>query len=140
MSRERIRQDVATAVDALVDTYNLTANPPLVVEYDNRIVVDTTKQVEPFMCVSLQFNDAYQPELQQKLHRFMGFIKLSVASKEGSGTAKANAILDYFYPKLHATRHGTVRTLMADVVPDKPHLGWIYQTMVIPFWSDQPNG
>ena len=139
MSREQIRQDVNTAVQAIVTSYNLTVAKPLVVEYDNRIVVDTTTQVDPFLCVSLKFNDAFQPELQQKLHRFMGFIQLSVASKEGAGTAGANKILDYFYPKLHATRLGTVRTLMADVMPDRPHLGWIYQTMAIPFWSDQLN-
>lgn len=139
MSRENIRETVANLVAGLVTQYTTDTGKQLIVEYDNRIVVDTTTQEEPFLCVAVEFKDAIQPELTKRIHRFIGFIRVSVASKVGDGTAKSNQILDYFYPKIHGKDHDKVRCLMADVMPDRPHLGWVYQTMAIPFWSDQPN-
>jgi len=137
MGRETIRVDIVTAVKAAADLFTTW---PLKVEYDNILVVDTSTQTDPFLCVEIKHTDAYQANLGPgALHRYMGFIILSAVVKDGSGSSKANQLLDFLVPKLHGKTHGTVRTLLAESAPTKPHLGWQYFPMLIPFWSDQPS-
>lgn len=141
MGKEAIRQAIVTKIEALRSGYTDAAiTGPLIVEYDNNLIVDTQKQSEPWMCVNIKFISAEQMELSDNPHhRFMGQIEIAGVQKEGSGSAAANRITDYFYPRLHRTAFGPVRTYMADTGPMHPHVGWCYYPMLIPFWSDQ-NG
>lgn len=138
MSREAIRTDVVTAVEAA--KIGFTPGYTLVIEYDNRIIVDTKTQTDPFMCIKLFLLDAHQSNLgDNPLHRVTGQIHIQAAVPEGEGTRKANEILDWFVPKLHRKALGSIRTFMSVPAKPTPHLGWEYHTAIIPFWTDQPG-
>ena len=136
MGRETIRRDITAAVKAAVeDLY-----PAMIVEYDNRIVVDTGSAQEPFLTCNIRFIDSEQREIApDAATRYMGQIELAVAVKEGQGVSDAYKIIDALNPRLQRKALGTVRTYTAQAVRDKPHLGWIYYPTLIPFWSDQPS-
>lgn len=135
MSQEQIRQDLITAVKALQGSF--TGTYPLVVEYDNIIIVDTQTQVNPFLQVSVKVVSMEQADLADNpIHRVTGQLILAAAVKEGSGVKAANELLDHFYPKLHRKAHGCVRTYMATVAPVVTHLGWVYKPVIIPFYAD----
>ena len=135
MSREQIRKDIVTAIDALKAGF--PGGYPLLIEYDNILLVDTQTQVNPYLRVDLKFIDMAQADLSDNpTHRVLGQIILGAGVKDGGGTKSANVILDYFYPRLQRKSFGIVRTSMATVGPDVPHLGWLYSPMVIPFRAD----
>lgn len=135
MSQNNIRQAIVTAVEAAKVGAPVL---PLVIEYDNRIIVDTQTQTLPFLCVNVVFMDAFQADLSNTpIHRFVGQIHLAAAVKAGAGSADALKLLDFFYPQLQRKALGIVRTYMAKSAPMTPHLGWNYYTMLIPFWSDK---
>lgn len=137
MSLNQIRSDMTAAVEAAASTFSAY---PLIIEYDNKIIVDTAKQVNPFLQVRMKLLDGYQMELANKPHhRLVGQIELAAVVKVGAGSAKAYQLLDHFYPKLHKTRLGTLRTMMALPGPVKDHLGWSYYPVLIPLWVDQPT-
>jgi hypothetical protein len=138
MSLETIRTDIVTAVEAAKAGFNLGYT--LVVEYENRIVVDTKTQTNPFLTVETIILDGSQLEIANAPHhRLLGQIHIAAAVPDGSGASQANRLLDWFIPKLHGKTFNTVRTKLA--VPSKPipHLGWQYYGVAIPFWSDQPS-
>lgn len=135
MSLERIRQDLAGAINALKAGYVSTY--PLVIEYDNILIVDTQTQVNPWLRVDIKIIDMEQADLSDNpTHRIKGQLVLGAAVKEGGGVKAANQILEYFYPRLQRRTIGTVRTNMATIAPVSPHLGWLYTPVIIPFWSD----
>lgn len=135
MSLELARQDIVTAIEA-AKVGAPVAN--LVIEYDNRILVDTATASGPFLSVRILNLDAYQADLSANaIHRFEGQIHLAAAVKEGSGAAAANTLLDFFYPKLQRKQFGSVRTHMAKTAKPVPHLGWVYYPVLIPFWFDR---
>lgn len=138
MSLEVIRVDVVTRIEQLKATFS--GGYTLLIEYDNRIVVDTKTQKDPFLCVKVKFLDAEQANLSSNpTHRFYGQIHLAAAVPEGSGVSKANLLLAHFYKGMQHSAFGSVRTLMAMPAPPRPHLGWEYYAMAVPFWSDQPS-
>ena len=135
MSLETARQSLVTAIEAV---RGAAPGAPIVIEYDNRIVVDTQTQTAPFVCVQIMFMDSYQADISSNpIQRVIGQIHLSAVVKEGKGSAQALALLDYFAPLLQRKQFGTVRTLMSDMAPSKPHLGWRYYPILIPFWYDK---
>lgn len=138
MGLEAIRVDLTTAVEAAKASF--AGGYPLVIEYDNRIIVDTKKQTNPFLCVEFKFLSAEQTALgDSPEQRFWGHIVLSAAVPEGAGKASAHKLLEHFYPKLQRKSFGSVRTTMSTMAGDRPHLGWVYVTVLVPFWSDQPS-
>jgi len=133
MSLEVIRKDIVTAIDAVKTAYG----KPLVIEYDNIVIVDTTTQVEPFLTVEIKITDSYQVELSNTpLKRYIGSVIVAAAVKQGKGSASGLKILDFFTPRLERKRFGTVRTHIAAAAPKREHLGWCYFAVSIPFWSD----
>lgn len=135
MTLEAARLAIVTAVDAAKTGAPVS---PLIIEYDNRILVDTQTQTKPFLCVKIIFIDGYQADLSESpTHRVFGQIHLAAAIKEGQGSALALGLLDHFYTRLQRKQFGIVRTMMADMAPVKPHLGWNYYTVLIPFWFDK---
>lgn len=134
MGMETIRQAVVTALEAA--KIGTPGGVPII-EYDNRIIVDTQTQTAPFVQCRIIMQDSEQADLNAKpIHRVYGQIHLAVAVKEGAGSATASTILDYLYPQLQAKTLGVVRTKYAKLVQPVPHLGWVYLPAVIPFWSD----
>jgi hypothetical protein len=135
MSQEAARQAIVTAVEAAKTGAPV---PSLVIEYDNRIIVDTQTQSAPFLRVEIKYLDSYQADISHSpIHRFEGYISLQAAVKDGSGAKEANGLLEHFYPQLHKRSMGIVRTKMASAVPERQHQGWWYYSFNIPFWFDR---
>jgi hypothetical protein len=131
---EQHRQSIVTAIEAA--RVGFTAYP-LVIEHDNRNMVDTATQLNPFLAVNLRFLDGAQADLSTNpIHRKIGQIHLQAAVKEGSGTAKAYELLEFFYSALQAKQFGGVRTRMASFAREQEFKGWVYYPALVPFWTD----
>lgn len=137
MGLETIRVDIVTAMSAAA---TLFTTYPLTVEYDNREVVDTKTQENPFLTVEIKMMDGEQANLaNQPTHRMYGQIHICAVVPKGAGRAAANVLLDHFYAKIQRKTLGSVKTEMAVPADKKEHLGWIYYPVLVPFWSDQPT-
>jgi hypothetical protein len=134
MSLETVRQSIISAIEtAKVGCPNGVP----IIEYDNRIIVNTQTQSVPFLCVQIKLLDGVQADLNvNPIHRIYGQIHISAAVKEGDGSALAYTMLSHFYPQLQKKQLGDVRTAMYTFAPTRPHLGWVYYPILIPFWSD----
>lgn len=133
-TRESFRQAVVTAVEA---RKALWPGFTLVVEYDNRIIVDTQTQTNPFLCVEIQYIDGEQVDLGgNPNHRTYGQLTVAAAVREGGGSKQANELLDHFYPALHLTTIDGARMWGAKPEKTKPHRGWVYYPVSIPFDFD----
>lgn len=133
MTREEIRLAVVTLVETRKATWSAY---PLVIEYDNRILVDTQKQTNPFLCVSIVYISGEQLELAGVNHRVWGQVHVSAAVRVGEGSGKANELLDHFVPALHMRAISNLRLWGASPVRDRPHLGWVYYPVLVPFEAD----
>lgn len=134
MSLEAIRSSVATAIASIATTFTAYG---LKVEYDNRIVVDTRAQTNPFLRVETRLVNGEQITYgTDPTHRIYGQIHLAAAVRAGTGRAEANKLLDHFYPKLHRKRLGVVRTFAAVPAKELEHDGWVYYPILVPFYSD----
>lgn len=92
------------------------------------------------MCVKIKLIDGEQADLSSNpMHRVWGQIELAAAVKENSGSTKALALLNHFYPALQMTALGLsprVRTKAATFAASTKASGWVYTPVVIPFWCD----
>lgn len=135
MSLETIRQNLVTAVETAKSTF---VTYPLVVEYDNRQLVDYSTQTNPFLCVEVKFIEGEQADLSSApIHRYYGVLLLVAKGKVGSGTAKLLTLLDHFHPLLQRGSFGMTRTHMATFAPAKEADGWLGIGVVIPFRADK---
>ena len=134
-SREDVRQAIVTAIEARKASW---ADNTLIVEYDNRELVNRDTHVNPFLCVELLYIDGYQASLfPDPVHRILGTIILTAKVKQGSGSKAANDLLDHFYTAIHLTDTITpIRTHAAKLVRAKSEAGWVGESAVIPFWYD----
>lgn len=136
MSLDLIRTDIVTAIEARKTTFS--GGYTLVIEYDNVLLVDTRTQTNPFLSVEVKFIQGEQADLSDApLQRVYGQVLLSAAVPEGSGSSKALKLLDHFAAGLQRKTLGTVRTHVSSPSQMRPHLGWAYFTVSLPFWSDQ---
>ena len=134
MTLELARQAIVTAVEAA--KAGCPGGVPII-EYDNRILVDTQTASVPFLCVEIHFIAGEQADLNAApRHRFYGQIHLKAAAKEGDGVAKQLAMLTHFYTQLQRKQFGTVRTKSSTMAPKMTHKGWLYYPCLIPFWLD----
>lgn len=137
MSLVQARADLVTAVEAVRAAYVTATGQPLLVDYDNRDSVSQHEQHETWLDVNVKFVDAYQGDLNRKpFHRHIGVLVLEANTKEGLGSAKNLALLDFFYTRLHGRTHGIVRTLLTDMRPDRKADGWYKSNVGVPFWFD----
>jgi len=135
VTREQVRVALATKINS---TLALWADYPLEVEYDNKMTVNRATQSNPFLCVSMVYMDGEQIALGENGgNRVMGVIVLEANVKEGSGTAQANTLLDFFYPVVHKTDSMPPLRTQAAKFSSKPAKdGWVAQAALIPFWYD----
>jgi hypothetical protein len=130
---EQHRQSIVTAVEAAKVTFTAY---PLVIEYDNRMLIDHATQVNPYLCVEIKFLGGAQADLSTNpLHRKIGQIHLQAVVKEGDGTAKAYQLLDHFAPLLQRQNLGAIRTQMTTYVREARQKGWVYYPAIVPFWT-----
>lgn len=131
---EDYRKSIVGAIEATKLTF--AGGYPLVIEYDNRILVDTQKQTDPYLQVEIVYLGAEQADLSENpIHRLTGMIILTAKVKEGGGTAELNKLMEAFYPALQRKNFGDVRTFMSDIVTAKAQTkdGWVGLPVTIPF-------
>ena len=132
-----LRNNVVTAVQGKAAAFTAY---PLMIEYDNQLVVDTVTQSDPFLCIKIKFLDGEQADLSSNpMHRVFGQIHIAAAVKENAGSVKALELLNFFYPSMQMTALGLsprVRTKAATFATPTTHNGWVYTPVVIPFWCD----
>ena len=131
---ESARAAIATAVDTASAG---SPTPNLVIEYDNRMLVDTATASAPFLRVEVAYAAGYQADLSATpIHRFSGNIVLSAVVKEGQGSSDALKLLAHFYLALQAQQFGPVRTRKCSPGGSQAFKGWVYHRVFIPFWFD----
>jgi hypothetical protein len=108
---------------------------PLVVELDNRDVVDQATQSYPYLSVQIvpmgggQADIGARPLVEQR-----GQILLYAAARVGTGAAGADALLDFLTDYFDMKTVGPVRCHA--VVATEPHdlKGWHYTPAIIDYW------
>lgn len=135
ITREDARTALVTRIESIKS--NWTAYP-LLVDYANTATVNLSTQADPYLGVSIVYQDGVQIDLSTTpSHRFMGTIVLDAYVKEGAGMRQANELLDFFFPHLHMT--DTVfpfRTMAARFASKGVKNGWLCESAIIPFWFD----
>ena len=135
MSLDLARQNIVTAVEAAL--VGMPGGAPIV-EYDNRVIVDTQTQVEPYLIVNIVFFDGWQADLSNSpIQRILGQLQIIAVAKEGDGSAKPLQVLDYLYPQLQRKSLGIVRTDTVKPIKMKSRLGWCGYPVIIPFRFDK---
>ena len=105
------------------------------VQYDNRNLIDTRTQIEPFVSFNILNINGQQLDLSNRpMSAQYGQIVLSVMAKENTGTSKVNVLLDYFLPWLELKELGAVRTHTGMGAKSFEKNGWEGHPIVIPFW------
>lgn len=138
MSRETVRAALTAAVEAAKASFS--PGYALVIEYDNRVLVDTKTQKDPFLVVRVVFEDGEQADLAPKpIQRLYGRLELAAAVPEGAGAKLANQLVDHFSAALQMKQFGPVRLRMASPAKDFPHLNSRYYPTHLPFWADIPT-
>ena len=84
---EQARIDITTAIEAAKTGAPIS---PLLIEYDNRIVVDTQTQTKPYLAVHIKFMDGSQADLSKSpIHRMLGQIHIAAVAKAAAGAKEA---------------------------------------------------
>lgn len=137
MTQEAARQALVTRIEALKNTF--TGGYPLIIEYDNREVVNRATQSDPFLCVKLVYQDGSQASLGPTADsRVFGTIVLEANVKIGAGIKAANELLEHFYPSVHQRDDmPPLRCWSARLVTPRPEGAWAKSVAVIPFWYDR---
>ena len=136
MSREAARIDITTAVSAAASAWIAY---PMVVDYENRELVDYALQVKPFLGVDLVYHDGEQMDIGvSPLVGAYGSIALAVCVPEGKGTSEPNLVMDYFTSNLQLKQWSLVRTGVARPQPSVSRKGWYCLVTLINFWYYEP--
>lgn len=131
---EQHRQSIVAAIETAKTTFT---DYPLVIEYDNRMLIDHSTQINPYLCVDIRFMAGEQADLSvNPIHRKIGQIHLQAVVKEGAGMAKALQLLDHFSPLIQRKTLGGVYTRMATFTKEQMYKGWVYYPAIIPFWTN----
>jgi hypothetical protein len=131
MSLELYRQQLVTEIELHKASFT---DYSVVVEYDNRTIVDTQLQKNSFLSAEIMYIDGYQADLSNKpVHRIIGMLVLTAKTREGAGTAEGYKLLEHFYTRLQWKVVGKVRLDMAKMVRPRLLNGWWGVSATIPF-------
>lgn len=129
--------DARAAIYSRLDTLMTASYASIPVRYENRLDVDLSAQVEPFLGVELIFNDGVQASLgRQIIVRYPGAIYLSVFTKQGEGIADALTLLASLADTFKTVTFSGVVCSAPRPLPARPHQGWYVHTLRVPFHFD----
>lgn len=135
------QDDIRAAVVAEAEVIKaLFTDYPLVIEYDNRVMVESATQEDPFLCLEVVTHAGRQADLSSNpIHRLVGHVILTAKVKVGEGTKRQTDLLEFFYTRLQRRKLGPAILEMADF--DKPRTvkGWVGYSALIPFRADILN-
>lgn len=134
MSFEAARSDIVGAAEVAKAAW---AGVPstLLVEYDNLRLIDVDKQVEPYVCVEINYIEGKQLSLGLvKTVADYGQIHVVVHTPAGAGSLVAKKLLDHFRAYFELKTFSVVRTRAAMGAPTFPKDGWECTPLIVPFW------
>jgi hypothetical protein len=137
MSRTAARVDIVTAVQAAATSF---AAFPVVVDYDNKNMVDYAAQVKPYLAVDIVYYDGQQMDLGiNPLVGAYGQIALAVCVQEGKGVLPSELLMDHFVSNLQLKQWSLVKTHAAKPQPSVVRKGWYCTVTLINFWYHEPS-
>ena len=126
----------ATEIRAIFEQIRLDWSAyPLLIEHDNRNVINLATQQNPFLCVSIinlggqQFDLGAKPRTRQ-----FAQIHIAAAVKQGKGTADLDSLLDFVGTYFNMKDLTTVRCQSIALMKDKLEKEWYYRPAVIGFY------
>ncbi len=129
------RSDIMTVMDAIVAAWT---DYPLLVEAEDRDVVDQSSQTNPYVTVEIRNLSAIQKDLADRpLVEQRGQILITVMTREGTGTVVPNKLIDFITPYFDMKAFSLVRTHPVEIYPAKYALGWRLAPMLINFWYNR---
>lgn len=135
MSLELARQAITSRIEQVKAQYT---NPNIIIEYDNRTLVDRATQKDPFIMVDILYLSGEQASIGLDTYvRTYGQILFSSCVKENTGLKAAAEIVDFFSARLEIREFNSVRTFGASPQKFQETLGWYYLPVVIPFYFDR---
>lgn len=134
MSFAAARSDIVTASQAALAAWAGSPSP-LVVTYQNQVLVNVDTQVDPYLCVDIHFLDGRQLSMGATKDLIdYGQVQLVAHAKENSGTLVSQQILDHFRTFLELKSFSLVRTQAGRGSMSYLRAGWLCTPLVIPFW------
>jgi hypothetical protein len=133
-------ESARAAIVSHLKTYLDSAHPSLVVQYDNRDVVNVETQTEPYLCCEVTFMDGEAGSIgSEPLGRYYGAVWLSINVKQGDGSAEALTLLGelagLFKSQMLAN---LVYTGVPRPLPGRPGAGWWVSSLRVPFRIQRP--
>lgn len=134
MSFEAARSDIVGAAEAAKAAWAGVPSP-LLVEYDNLRLVDVDKQVDPYVCVEINYVDGEQLSFgATKVVADYGQVHIVVHTPTGAGSLVAKKLLDHFRTFFELKTFSVARTHAAMGAPTFPKDGWDCTPLIVPFW------
>lgn len=129
-------EDAATEIRAIFEQVRTDWTAyELLIEHDNRNVINLATQVNPFLCVSIVNLSGQQLDLGAKPRtRQFAQIQMAAAIKQGKGTAELDALLGFIAPYFNMKDLTTVRCQSIALMKDKLEKEWYYRPAVIGFY------
>ena len=136
MSREAARIDINTAISVAAAAWGAYT---VLVDYENRDLVDYASQTNPHLAVDIVYYDGKQMDLgaAPTIGRY-GQIMLAVCVQEGQGTSRANQLMDHFESALQLKNWSLVRTHAAKPQRSVNRKGWFCLVTLVDFWYHEP--
>lgn len=135
MSREQVRIAVANTVVSMQAAWKAAKGVDLVVETDNRKMVDQATQEKPYLQVQIRYMAAEQADMADNpFIRTDGQILLAVVAKENSGTSEANELIDFVRPYFELKNIGPAQCKAVEDKSAVPKNGWYYSPAIVNFW------
>lgn len=126
------RQAIRTVLDQIRADW---AAYPLVIETDNRKIVDQATQEKPYLQVEIDFMGGGQADLGARpTVRQDGQIEIHIVDKAGNGTAEIDALVDFIVPYFDMKNLGIVRTQAVERYRGKDVKGWWHEPLLINFY------
>jgi Bacteriophage related domain of unknown function len=134
---EQVRTEVAGIIVAIQTDWTAY---PLIVETDNRTLVNQATQTNPYLQVAIRNISAEQINLAYKpLVEHIGQIVISAVVKDGTGQAEANALLDFVTPYFDLKTLTYIRCHAFEPYPAKLASGWWYCPAIVNFWHHRQS-
>lgn len=132
-------EDARAAIYGRLATGMAATYPLVSVEYENRVVIDLARQVDPWISCEIVWSDGDQVSIEDvPMIRYHGAVYLASWVKEGGGTATPLAHLGYLAGLFKTVAFGGVNTQAPMPMPKLRQLaGWEGHPLRISFWFDQ---
>lgn len=132
MSQVQVATDITAVITQIIADHS---EYPLVVEQQNKTVVDQAGQDNPYLRVEIRFLSADQLDLADRPRvEKWGQIHLIAVTKPGSGTSRAKALLDFVATRFELKRVGIVNCLAVSGSTGKEVKGLWCEPSIVNFY------